>query len=1532
MDKHSQKKIRMRFETARKQVDKAQREAADVKAALPLLGEAEQYLKKGEEYLAVETLDNIDIIIKEAKAKKKYEMMILNSRPILDKAKRSGADISESETLLSKAQELLDNRKFGEAHELIKKARLEADKAKHFVMARVNIQQVAPLIEAAKKRGVNVQEATKAIVEAWDSLNQGNYDVVASLIKRAMTVLEIAEEQKGFEVSIRDMEARIATVAESGVDTKGMAGLLAEAKTALENERYGDVKTSVNKIRREIEKVILQREAGLTLRTIQQFVREAKRAGIKSAELEEMLEKASVAVKTGNYTQIRSIELSAKQAVKNLKLFDSLSAGDIGVIDKEREEGFISLIGETLADSRNLVERARASGIGVSNLVSLIDEAERALAGGKLKEAFEFARQVSRLIHEGGAEFQMVETKKNIEEICSTLEEAKLIGINVDDAETLASQTRAMLETGRPGDIAESLQRTKAALDETIRNGAAGRHPRLKVSVRSDGAEAKRWNRASIELSNIGNSVAKNIDMSFFGDVEVRDWTPIPKLLPGQNSNREIALRTHTTGKIPLDMTVCYEKSFDATKFQLNDMKDIDVAESGAFIVEDAFLIHNSGILISKQTRRIREEVDGDIFSAMLTAVSQFAKDSFNLAEKVALNRMEFGDNLVMIERGESFYIAITIQGRESVYMPFYLSEIVREIESKYGDILRSWEGNMKMVEGVHDIVKNLLMIRRTENGTPDLKTSILHPALEALDRGVSVPNFENDIKALLTSFEEDLISGEMEDTGETLERIQQLVSENANSERQDPEQAKMNTIVKESLTYETESVRAAVNKLLKAGADVAGEERMLEDSFSLLESGEFEKARRILTDVRALLKEKEMGAASENLAKQLEELKSALKTASGMGVEITDIETMADEAENLLAKGASPDIDAHIDRMATMLRNKTGGFMANRYPKLRVEVHDAGGHEAGNWSKMDVVVSNTGNTPARNIDLNFSGDIEVKHPELLDAIDPNGSKSLEISLKPSRTGNARVEVSASYQRFFDDTKYQLNDLKELDVQMPGSYIVKDAFLIHNSGLLIAHETRRIKEEVDSDIFSAMLMALTDFVRQAFNISNRGGLDRMEFGGEKLLIEKGKFVFLAITVSGEESRYIPFFMTEVIGEIEKKYSGVLEDWGGDMKPLDGVQDIVQKIIFVKKTGEEGIPILKSSVLTPALDIAAGGHEGLPEEFEGMVGRISEIVNEQGIEAAQQYVSEMEERVGKITGGRGAGQGRRDSDILKKRIYDIVVRSGHMDGALMDARLENYLEVASKISDAVLDLRKKNGIPEDQILAGVAVKHPDHERWSEAVGNIKSLVLEQTKSLGIRIMNPEEIWDGLEPAVEINEEQIRNSYKFLAKKIINILQYMPPDKLNANILKGTFTIGVEGQQVYISGDMVSLSFSLPAGAFEAPLDSGVIYIDTRITEEAKSDASVGLVVEKIKEMRRELDIEEGAMVEVQIFADDDGLAELLEKAKELIKGSCGAYDVALPLDDPFGAGEYYTSDLEINGAVCTIGIVQVELEE
>src|SRR3989442_4960730 len=45
---------------------------------------------------------------------------------------------------------------------------------------------------------------------------------------------------------------------------------------------------------------------------------------------------------------------------------------------------------------------------------------------------------------------------------------------------------------------------------------------------------------------------------------------------------------------------------------------------------------------------------------------------------------------------------------------------------------------------------------------------------------------------------------------------------------------------------------------------------------------------------------------------------------------------------------------------------------------------------------------------------------------------------------------------------------------------------IEDIFLLHRSGLLLKHYTRRLRPNVDSDVLSGMLVAVHEFLKESF--------------------------------------------------------------------------------------------------------------------------------------------------------------------------------------------------------------------------------------------------------------------------------------------------------------------------------------------------------------------------------------------------------------------------------------------------------------
>ncbi len=131
--------------------------------------------------------------------------------------------------------------------------------------------------------------------------------------------------------------------------------------------------------------------------------------------------------------------------------------------------------------------------------------------------------------------------------------------------------------------------------------------------------------------------------------------------------------------------------------------------------------------------------------------------------------------------------------------------------------------------------------------------------------------------------------------------------------------------------------------------------------------------------------------------------------------------------------------------------------------------------------------------------------------------------------------------------------------------------VVDEVFFIYEDGNLIAHQTRRLKPGMDDQILGGMLVAIQNFVRDSFKDEASTGLNRMDFGEKKVLVEKGDHIYLAVVLHGTREGKVPQRMKDTIFQAEADFRDVLNDWDGDLDKFRGIKD---------RAG----PLLKGSVM------------------------------------------------------------------------------------------------------------------------------------------------------------------------------------------------------------------------------------------------------------------------------------------------------------------------------------------------------------
>jgi hypothetical protein len=125
--------------------------------------------------------------------------------------------------------------------------------------------------------------------------------------------------------------------------------------------------------------------------------------------------------------------------------------------------------------------------------------------------------------------------------------------------------------------------------------------------------------------------------------------------------------------------------------------------------VDEVFIIFQDGQLMAHQTRRIKPGMDDDILASMFVAIQMFVKDSFKDESSTGLNRMDFGKKKILVEKGESFYLAVVLHSNRTGSVPKRMQMVIDDIQTNYGPVLKGWDGDLEKVRGVKDTVNSLV-------------------------------------------------------------------------------------------------------------------------------------------------------------------------------------------------------------------------------------------------------------------------------------------------------------------------------------------------------------------------------------------------------------------------------------------------------------------------------------------------------------------------------------------------------------------------------------------------------------------------------------------------------------------------------------------------------------------------------------------------------------------------------------------------------------------------------------------------------
>jgi hypothetical protein len=997
------------------------------------------------------------------------------------------------------------------------------------------------------------------------ALERKDYAEVRSLVRKVKRRIKRAMERKGANVLVATLEHVIHKAKAQGMDVAQAKELLDRTEKALDKMNH----TEIEQIISEMHSVA--KSFGITVGSLAgDLFSKAKLIDLDKMDLifSEAERKISLEMARARITAMRDLMTSAKELGLNETEFQALLTKAEGAYDskdfdiiEDYKDAFEEMLEEEKLKHRTeiimmnikkvaaIISKYKESGLSVEKPEELLTEAQKELQAHNFNKAEENVNEAEKLTSHLSRRH---DTEEELDSLKDILLEAETAGVDTEEAKELLKQAENEIEANNFKGAMELIERARSMTSSTVQDFIQDKFPKLTLKLPETGMEADAWNKCIIEIANIGNLIAKNVDMSFRGNVEVKGIERIDKLGVGEKRRMEIGVKPKEAGELDVDVFLAYQRAFDDTIYQLDLAKKIIADSAGTYSIEDVMLIHNNGILITKVSRKLEEDIDQDIFSGMLTAVQEFVRDSFREREDVGLKRLDFAENKILLEHGHFTFLTAIILGGEPKYLPLFMMEVIKEIEQKYGEILDGWRGSFVELEGIDEIIQKLLNVTEDKGAEVEgFESGVVAPTIKLIEAaekaGTKIGIPENFIEDLINTMESEgfdqawtyLESIEkdaekeinMEKAKTKLSTMRELMAtakdlgldlgefltifENAKKALESEEFDKIDELQEEikekfgdaKLKHKIDIIRKRIEKgmslisqfkehgfavdkpqelldraskeleeknLDMAEIDVDQAEKILNvkgrrlDVLNKLESVkkfllEAEKMKVDVGEANTILNQAENEMKANNFEKALELIEMANKStlterkkhdtelkfdsakdllseAQALGVESKEAASLLSQAEKEMKENNFQKAQELIDNAKEIVSNTVKDYIRDKFPKLTVKLPESG-IEAGTWNKCLIEVANMGDLLANNIDMTFKGDVDVKGVKTLDKLNTGEARRIEIGIKPRKHGELPLEVLLAYQRAFDDTIYQLDVEKKLDVDASGTAV-----------------------------------------------------------------------------------------------------------------------------------------------------------------------------------------------------------------------------------------------------------------------------------------------------------------------------------------------------------------------------------------------------------------------------------------------------------------------------------------------------------
>ncbi|MCB9250460.1 MAG: BON domain-containing protein [Ignavibacteriales bacterium] len=211
---------------------------------------------------------------------------------------------------------------------------------------------------------------------------------------------------------------------------------------------------------------------------------------------------------------------------------------------------------------------------------------------------------------------------------------------------------------------------------------------------------------------------------------------------------------------------------------------------------------------------------------------------------------------------------------------------------------------------------------------------------------------------------------------------------------------------------------------------------------------------------------------------------------------------------------------------------------------------------------------------------------ISESKDEMIDALYPIMGETIKKSIAESmkelyESINLKIDNALRKGIFSKQVKSKISGVStgDLILQSAFPFKIKEIFLIHEqSGILISHVSSSLNDKTtDADIVSGMLTAIKDFVKESFaSDSGSQSLNEIQYGDSRIILEKGRYSYFAMVVSGQEPVNFDEELAELNMNIHHNYAKKLREFNGDLSDFKDIDEPLLEFINLFKQISEPI--------------------------------------------------------------------------------------------------------------------------------------------------------------------------------------------------------------------------------------------------------------------------------------------------------------------------------------------------------------------